>query len=199
MAEVRVESRYLDAILAMIAVIEIGDPRLKLHSQRVADFAARLSRLVGQDEEFTEAVRVAGLLHDIGKLAIPAEILFAPRPLTDLEWDIVRDHPLDSAKVVGAISFPWDLQGMVLQHHERWDGKGYPHGLRGDEIAPGARILALADALEAMTADRPYSPKLPIEQVFEEVRKNLGKQFDPHYAQRFLEWPPDVIGVLSEG
>lgn len=187
------ERDVLSAYNALLAVMETKDPLILVHSLGVADFATRLSNLAGLDDTSTLTIMVASLLHDFGKVFLPREVLFALRHLSADEWRMIRLHPSLAAEVIGRIDFPWDMRSLIIQHHERWDGKGYPDGLRGDEIVLGARIIALADAIEAMLSGRPYRPKFTPEQVLAEIKRNVGKQFDPHLAHELLKAPEKVI------
>jgi HD-GYP domain-containing protein (c-di-GMP phosphodiesterase class II) len=126
-----------------------------------------------------EGIRIASLIHDIGKISIPAEILSKPTKLTDMEFNLIKDHPKIGYDILRKIDFPWPLAELILQHHERRDGSGYPSGLKGDEILLEAKIIALADVVEAMSSHRPYRPALGIDRALEEISQNKGIFYDP--------------------
>ena len=134
---------------------------------------------MGLSGNSVELLRIAGLLHDIGKISIPGDILNKPGKLTPLEFEIVKNHPSLGYTILKNISYFPELAKIVLQHHERIDGSGYPQGLKGGEILLEARILAVADVVEAMTSHRPYRAAHPLEEALEEIRKNRGKLYDP--------------------
>jgi putative nucleotidyltransferase with HDIG domain len=133
---------------------------------------------MGLHGESIEAVRVAGTLHDIGKIYIPAEILAKPGKLTNLEMDLMRTHPTVGHDILSQISFPWPVADIVHQHHERLDGTGYPNGLSGQDILQESRILAVADVVEAMSSHRPYRPSLGLPPALEEIRSGMGTAYD---------------------
>ena len=134
---------------------------------------------MGLSRDQIEGIRVAGLIHDIGKISIPAEILSKPRQLTDTEFSLLKAHPKVAYDILKRIEFPWPVADIVVQHHERLDGSGYPNGVKGDEILLEARILAVADVVEAMASHRPYRPARGIDKALEEIEKNTGKLYDP--------------------
>lgn len=133
---------------------------------------------LGLDAEVVEGTRAAGLLHDIGKMAIPAEILSKPSQLTEMEMALIRSHPRVAYDILKPVSFPWPLAEIVHQHHERLDGSGYPQGLRGDEILMEARILAVADTVEAMASHRPYRAAVGIDAALEVIEASRGTSYD---------------------
>ena len=166
-------------IHALTAVVEMKDPYTAGHQRRVSGLAGVIAKDMGLSDEKIEGVRMAGLIHDIGKLSVPAEILSKPSQLTGTEFDLLKAHPQVAYDILKAIHFPWPVAEIVLQHHERMDGSGYPQGLKGDDILLEARILAVADVVEAMSSHRPYRPVLGIDKAKEEIRKNKGKLYDP--------------------
>jgi HD-GYP domain-containing protein (c-di-GMP phosphodiesterase class II) len=133
---------------------------------------------MGLDEDTSEGVYYAGLIHDIGKLYVPAEILSKPGRITALEFEMVKAHPSAGYEILKFVDFPWPISLMVQQHHERIDGSGYPDGIKGADISVEAKILAVADVVEAMTSHRPYRPKLGIEVALDEISQNRGTLFD---------------------
>jgi HD-GYP domain-containing protein (c-di-GMP phosphodiesterase class II) len=134
---------------------------------------------MGWDECTIKGLTLAAAIHDIGKIAIPAEILSRPGRLSDAEMALVRGHVRAGYDLVSRVEFPWPVAEMILQHHERLDGSGYPQGLRGDEIGPGARVIAVADVVEAMSAHRPYRPARGLESALEYIVEGRGRLFDP--------------------
>ena len=157
------------------------------HCVRVADYSRVLGeRLLGSRPQELQVLEYGALLHDIGKIAVPDAILCKAGPLTDEEWAIMRQHPCLGHEILYGIGFLTDALPIVLYHHERFDGKGYPEGLAGEQIPMGARIFSAADAFDAMTADRHYRRALSLDEAMSELRRNSGTQFDP-----------DVIAVLD--
>ncbi|MCD6326677.1 HD-GYP domain-containing protein [bacterium] len=166
-------------IRALAATVETRDPYTAGHQQRVSKLACAIAKGMGFPEERVEGVRLAGIIHDIGKISVPAEILNTPRPLTETEYSLVKMHPKIGHDILAGIDFSAPVADIVLQHHERMDGSGYPTGLKGDEILLEARILAVADVVEAMVSHRPYRPALGIDRALEEISKNKGTKYDP--------------------
>jgi len=170
----------MDATVHAIAsMVESRDPYTAGHARRVTQLSSAIARQMGLAERQTEAVRVSGLLHDVGKVAIPLDILAKPTRLTDSEFGIIKGHPQVGYDVLKGIPFPWPVADIVLQHHERMDGSGYPKHLRGDEICLEARILGVSDVVEATSSHRPYRPALGIEKALEEISDKKGKLYDP--------------------
>ncbi len=190
-----------DALRALVKTLEAKDPYTKEHSERVTNLAIRLAESMGLSEGEIESLRFAGHLHDIGKVGIQDKILLKPAKLTPEEYEIIKKHPIIGAEIVGHIGLLKDEVLIIKHHHERWDGKGYPDGLAGEEIPFLARILAVADTYDAMTSRRPYRPPLSHEEALKEIRENAGKQFDPHVAQAFLDlWAKEIrVGELDHG
>jgi len=201
-------------IHALAAVVEMKDPYTAGHQRRVSGLAGVIAKDMGLSDEKIEGVRMAGLIHDIGKLSVPAEILSKPSQLTGTEFDLlkahpqvaydilkaidlIKMHPQDGYNVLKEIEFPWPVAQIVLQHHERMDGSGYPQGLKGDDILLEARILAVADVVEAMSSHRPYRPALGIDKAKEEIRKNKGKLYDPDVVASCLRVCSEKSGPKS--
>jgi PAS domain S-box-containing protein/putative nucleotidyltransferase with HDIG domain len=180
--------RALDGTIEAIGrVTEARDPYTAGHQRRVTELSVAVARKLGLDERTIEATRAAGLLHDIGKLSIPAEILSKPSVLSPLEMSLMKAHPQSGYEVLRTIDFPWPVAGIVLQHHERMDGSGYPEGLSGDAILVEARVLAVADVVEAMSSHRPYRAALGIEAALAEVERGRGAQYDALVVDACLE------------
>jgi PAS domain S-box-containing protein len=172
--------RSLEATVeAIAATVETRDPYTAGHQRRVADLARAIGREMGLSEDMQEGLHFGALIHDLGKVQIPAEILSKPTRLTKLEFELIKTHPQAGYDIVKGIEFPWRVADMVHQHHERFDGSGYPQGLKGDAIALEARILAVADVVEAMASHRPYRAGLGIEAALKEIETKRGIWFDP--------------------
>ncbi|MDY7002204.1 MAG: HD domain-containing protein, partial [Thermodesulfobacteriota bacterium] len=152
----------------------------------ISSAMAQASLEMGFSRDQVDGIRVASLLHDIGKIYVPAEILAKPGKLTDMEFGIMKTHPKVGYEILKKISFPWPVAEVVLQHHERLDGSGYPSGLSEEEILPGAKILAVADVVEAMSSHRPYRASLGLKPALEEISKN-----------RKILYDPDVVGACQ--
>lgn len=163
---------------AMGRVVEARDPYTQGHQVRVARVAVLIATDMGLREEDIAAIEMAALVHDIGKMSIPAEILSKPGKLSEIEFNLIKQHPQMSYEILKGIDFPWPVAEIALQHHERFDGSGYPNGLTGEQTLPEARILAVADVVEAMASDRPYRPALGLEAAFEEITGRPGL-YDP--------------------
>ncbi len=167
-----------ETVNALTVTSEKRDPFTAGHQQRVSQLACAVARVLGLSDDEREGLRVAGLVHDIGKIQVPSEILAKPEVLSDMEMGIVRDHSLVGYEILKDIPFPWPVARMVLEHHERMDGSGYPGGLRGSEILIQSRILGVADVVEAMTSHRPYRAALGLDLALEEIRKRQGTRYD---------------------
>jgi PAS domain S-box-containing protein len=173
-------------IQVLVAAVEMRDPYTAGHQIRSADIARDIAMEMGLDQEKTEGIRLAASIHDIGKLSIPAEILSKPSKLTDIEFSLVKQHSHSGYEMLKNVASPWPLAEIVYQHHERMDGSGYPRNLKGDEIILEARIMAVADVLEAMVFHRPYRAALGIEIAIEEIEKNKGILYDNDVADACL-------------
>jgi len=175
-------------IHTLTSAVEMKDPYTAGHQQGVARLACAIAKEMGLPEEQIEGIRIAGLIHDIGKITVPAEILSRPGPLNDLEYGIVKTHAQAGYEILnGPIELPWPVAQIVLQHHERMDGSGYPQGLSGEEILLEARILAVADVVEAMASDRPYRSARGIDKALEEISRNKGVLYDPEVVDACLK------------
>ena len=175
-----------DTMRAIAGIVEMRDPYTAGHQTRVADLAAAIAKQMGLPDEQIHAIHLAGIVHDLGKIKTPAEILSKPGKLTDLEFGLIKVHPQAGYDILKGINFPSPIAQMVLQHHERLDGSGYPQGLKGEDILLEARILAVADTVEAMSSHRPYRPGLGIDVALEEITKNRGKYYDPQVVDAYL-------------
>ncbi|MDD5313380.1 MAG: PAS domain S-box protein [Dehalococcoidia bacterium] len=168
-----------ETISSMAKIVEMRDPYTAGHQIRVADLAAAIAEEMQLPGDKVSYIKLAATVHDIGKLYVPAEILSKPGKLSELEIRIIRTHAQGSYDILAGIEFPWPIADIVVQHHERLDGSGYPRGLRGDQILDEARILAVADVVEAMQSYRPYRPGLGIDKALDEIDRNKGNLFDP--------------------
>jgi len=165
----RLERMVYDVAETMGRIVEARDPYTQGHQQRVANLGKRIAHRMGLSQSATDEVEMAGLLHDVGKLRVPTEILTKPGQLSPIEFALVKDHPVQGNQILQAIAFPWAVADIALQHHERMDGSGYPNGLKGEEILLAARILAVADVVEAMASHRPYRPALGEAAAIDEI------------------------------
>ncbi len=182
----QLESNLEGTIKAMTRVVELRDPYTAGHETRVAELAVAIAKEMGLTDEQVHGIHLAGEVHDLGKIQIPAEILSMPRRLTEIEYSLIKGHPQAGYDILKDIDFPWPIAQMVLQHHERIDGSGYPQGLKGDEILLEARILCVADVVEAMSSHRPYRPGLGIDVALAEISKQRGVYYDSQVVDACL-------------
>ena len=174
-------------VAALASTAEIRDPYTSGHQMRVTKLACFIAEHMGLSAELIEGLRIAGLLHDIGKISVPAEILSKPGKITKDEYNIIKNHCQVGYDILKEIEFQWPVAKIVLQHHERMDGSGYPLGIKGEEIILEARILAVADVIEAMSSHRPYRPGLGLDKALEEIIEKRGILFDPMVVDACLE------------
>ena len=186
--EARLRQTALEGIRALVRAVEAKDPYTRMHSEQVAYYAREMGEFLGDPVFNEESVRTAALLHDVGKIGVPDEILTKPGPLTDEEFDLIRQHPILGAQILGNIPQFSVERLLVRHHHERWDGRGYPDGLAGDGIPLGARLLHVVDAIDAMLMSRTYKEPYPVEKVLDELDRGTGSQFDPHLASQAVRW-----------
>ncbi len=178
---------YYDTIHAFAAAIDAKDAYTKGHSHRVSAYCASLAREMGWGAEDMEGIRIAGLLHDIGKIAVDKSIINKASSLTSIECRELNSHPVVGYEILSKIKFPWKgIQMMTRNHHEKVDGTGYPDRLKKTDIPIGARMMALVDAFDAMTTDRPYRPRLSFREAMGEVKKNCNRQFDTEVVAPFI-------------
>ncbi len=196
---------YTSAVMALIAAVEARDPYSKGHAERTSRWAMKIGREFGLRGEELERFGFNVLLHDIGKIGLKENIIWnrPGNPLTPLQWEEVRLHPQVGAKILREAKFLDEAVELALHHHERWDGKGYPDGLKGVEIPLKVRILSVADSYDAMIIDRPYRKALSLEEAIQELEKGRGSQFDPQVVNVFLEilrrdQLPQVVADLTE-
>jgi putative nucleotidyltransferase with HDIG domain len=196
----RVEAPTLKSLLR---ALRAHDPYTYRHSLRTVRLSLHLGRACGVSQPELRALSLGALVHDLGKIFIPGEVLHKEGALDEAEWAAVRRHPSDGASLLLAVSSPPGVRRVVAEHHERWDGRGYPAGLSGDGIDFNARVVAVADAFDAMTSERPYRPAAGFEAAAAELGRCAGTQFDPDVVLAFLRAPraevESVIGLHARG
>ena len=170
---------FIATVNALASTVEMKDPYTAGHQRWVTRLACAIAKEMDLSEEQIEGIRMAGLIHDIGKINIPSEILTKPGHLSEIQYNMVKIHPQVGCDILKEIKFPWPVADIVLQHHERMDGSGYPQGFSGAEILLEARILAVADVVEAMASHRPYRAAHGIERALDEISRNKGILYDP--------------------
>ena len=187
----------MGSLAALSAAIEARDPYARGHSSRVTVFAQAMARRLRLDKERLAVLRLGALLHDVGKLVVPSGVLLKCGPLTEEELRLMRRHPAAGARMLRTLGAPETILPLVLHHHERWDGDGYPTGRRGDDIPLEARVLCIADSFDAMTSTRPYRASWTPDKALEELERCAGTQFDPELVGAFVSaWSEAGLGVL---
>jgi len=188
----QVSDLHLATIEALALAIDAKDQTAQTHIRRVQAYAAGLARAMGMSENEIQGVKTAALLHDIGKLAVPEHILSKPGPLTQEEFQKIRIHPQVGAEIIGAVPFPYPVAPLILSHHERWDGKGYPAGLGEEQIPLGARILAVVDYFDALMSERPYHKAMTFDAAIGLLQQEAGRALDPTLVRKFIELYPQL-------
>ena len=188
----QVSDLHLATIEALALAIDAKDQTAQSHIRRVQVYASGLARALGMPDAEIQGVKTAALLHDIGKLAVPEHILSKPGPLTQEEFQKIRIHPQVGAEIISGVPFPYPVAPLILSHHERWDGKGYPAGLKGDEIPLGARILSVVDYFDALMSERPYHKAMSLEAAIGLLRQESTKALDPRVVQTFIDTYPTL-------
>ncbi|MBU4349791.1 PAS domain S-box protein [bacterium] len=183
----KLQETMQDTIKVIAKVIEVKDPYTAGHQYRVCQLATHIAKELKFLPDKLEGIRIAALVHDIGKISIPVEILSKPTKLNEIEYRLIKDHSQIGYDILKTIDFPWPVAEIVLQHHERLDGSGYPNNLKGDKILPEARIMGVADVVEAMSSHRPYRPALGIDKALEEISQNKGILYDPEMVDACLK------------
>jgi len=183
----KLQTALKETVNALASAFEMRDPYSAGHQHQVANLARSIAKEMGLPYEQIEAIYLAGTIHDIGKISIPSEILNKPTPLSGVEMELIKNHTQVSHDILKKINFPWPVAKIVLQHHERMDGSGYPAGLSGSQITKEARILALSDVVVAMNSTRPYRPAFSMDKILEEISQNKGILYDPKVADIFLK------------
>jgi diguanylate cyclase (GGDEF)-like protein/putative nucleotidyltransferase with HDIG domain len=186
----QVSDLHLATIEALALAIDAKDQTAQSHIRRVQVYAAGIARALGMSDNEIQGVKTAALLHDIGKLAVPEHILSKPGPLTHEEFQKIRIHPQVGAEIISGVPFPYPVAPLILSHHERWDGKGYPSQLRGDEIPLGARILSVVDYFDALMSERPYHKAMGLDAALGLLNQEAGKALDPTVVQTFIDLYP---------
>ena len=190
----KLESHYMKTIEALTSALEARDPYTQAHTSRIRDLSMGLAVALQVPDEILQSVRLGSILHDVGKIGISDSILLKQGPLTDEEWDEMRKHPLIGERMLRNVDFLEPARPVVRHHHERWDGKGYPDGLREDEIPLAARIVAVCDAYDAMTSDRPYRAAMTVDDACDELLRCAGVQHDPMCTSLLV----DIVSKVGE-
>jgi putative nucleotidyltransferase with HDIG domain len=194
----------LNAFYALLSAVEAKQPPLDGHSRKVNTYAVALAEAIGLSPDQVAIVRTAALLHDIGKIGIPDKILSKKEKLNEKDWKAIKTHPQLGANIIKGASpdlVPVPCVSIVLYHHERWDGGGYPKGLKGEQIPIEARIIAIAESFDSMTTVLPYRPAFSLEETIKELRKGAGSQFDPKLVDAFIrivEARPSGKGKITQ-
>lgn len=195
----RQQAEFLASVVrALVSAIDAKDPYTCGHSDRVARIAVRLAREMQCSSQMLHTIYMAGLLHDIGKIGIDDQVLRKPGALTKEEFEHIKQHPELGYRILADLRQMADVLPIVLHHHEQWDGRGYPAGLRGDQTPLLARITAVADAFDAMTSDRPYRKGMPVEKVEEIFRKGAGQQWDPQVIEAYFRCRDDILHIARQ-
>ena len=187
-----------ETLLGLVSALDLREHNTRLHSQRVREYTELIASRFGVDEKTRREIGFGALLHDVGKIAVPDQILLKPDKLTDEEWREMRKHPEAGYRIVKRIGFLRDAAEIVHAHHERYDGGGYPRGLKGDEIPLGARLFMVADVYDALTSQRPYRSPLSHEEAAAEIRKQSGYHFDPAVVATFMAIAPEELLLIAE-
>ena len=194
----KLEKAYLDSIETLRYTVEVKDPYTKGHSDRVSAYSVLIGEALGLSKDMLRTLEVGGLFHDIGKIGIPDAILLKESKLTDEEYSAIKNHPAIGAHILCNAEVFKDIIPIVKHHHERYDGRGYPGKLKGEDIPYLARIAAVADAFDAMTSKRTYRDSLPLDVVRSEIENNLGTQFDPKIGKVFLDILDNQYSKIEE-
>lgn len=192
------ERAYLDTIGILRQTVEAKDPYTRGHSDRVSEYSVLIGKKLGLDEKTLHILKIGGLFHDIGKIGIPDSILLKESKLSDEEYSQIKNHPMIGVHMLGDAAIFTDILSIVKHHHERYDGRGYPSQLVGDDIPYVARIAAVADTFDAMTSKRSYRDSLPIDVVRAEIERCSGTQFDPNIAKVFLDIMDNDFDLIRE-
>lgn len=186
-----------ETLLGLVSALDLREHNTSMHSQRVRGYTELIANRFGVDESMRREIGFGALLHDVGKIAVPDDILLKPGELTDVEWQEMHKHPEAGYRIVKRIGFLKNAAEMVRAHHERYDGKGYPRGLKGNEIPLGARLFMVADAYDALTSKRPYRSAVTYQDAAEMIAKD-DRPFDPSVVATFMAIPPEELRKIAE-
>lgn len=189
---------YHEIIECIASALDAKDPYTAGHSQRVSDMSMKVSELMGFKKEDIEKIHIAAHLHDIGKIGVPDAVLNKESKLTEAEWMAMKRHPEIGAEILSKSHHLSELMGIVMHHHERFDGKGYPDGLAGQQIPVGARIVAICDSIDAMTSTRSYRKAHDFTYCYAEIERNMGTMYDTIIAEHVLKHWEEVIGAMGK-
>lgn len=178
---------YHEFVECISSALDARDPYTGNHSRRVSDTATLLAKMLGLSDDEIQEIHIAAHLHDIGKIGIPDSVLLKPGRLDDEEWKMMKRHPQIGADILAKSPRFSRISAIILHHHERYDGKGYPFGAKEQEIPLGSRIIAVCDSIDAMASARAYRKALPLDTVYEEIEKNIGLMYDPDVAKKILD------------
>jgi putative nucleotidyltransferase with HDIG domain len=192
------ERTYDATLTALTSALDFRDNETGGHSNRVVGYMELLLEQMDVHGAELATLRRGALLHDVGKIGVPDNVLRKPTALSESEWAVMKRHPEFGAQIISGIPFLQEVARIVRHHHERWDGMGYPEGLKGDHIPLGARIFTVGDSFDAMTSDRPYRRALLIDAAREEIRRCAGSQFDPAIVTAFLSIPVDRLAAIAD-
>jgi len=187
-----------ETLLGLVAALDLREHNTRLHSQRVREYTELIADRLGVDEKMRREIGFGALLHDVGKIAVPDQILLKPGKLTDQEWDEMRKHPEAGYRIVKRIGFLKDAAEIVYTHHEQFDGSGYPRGIKNESIPLGARMFMVADVYDALTSERPYRSPMTYEEAIAEIRKMSGSHFDPVVVDTFLAIEPKQLQMIAK-
>jgi len=196
----KLKQKLFELVEILTNAMDLVDPYTTGHQQRVSALSTLIAETLGLEESEVDGIRLGGLLHDIGKMAVPMTLLSKPGALTVTEFELIKTHSSAGSQLLGGVEWPWPIANMARWHHERLDGRGYPDGLKGDQIPLEARILAVADVFEAMTSHRPYRPALPPMEALKYIHQQSGIGFDPEVVEALLAIDGDHDGqrILSK-
>lgn len=187
-----------ETLLGLVSALDLREHNTRLHSQRVREYTELIASRFGVEEKTRREIGFGALLHDVGKIAVPDSILLKPDKLTEEEWREMHKHPEAGYRIVKRIGFLKEAAQIVRAHHERYDGKGYPQGLKGDEIPLGARLFMVADVYDALTSKRPYSSPMTYEAATAEMLRQGGSHFDPSVLATFMAIAPKDLRLIAE-
>lgn len=186
-----------ETLLGLVSALDLREHNTRLHSQRVREYTELIADRLGADEKMKREIGFGALLHDVGKIAVPDQILMKPDKLTDGEREEMRKHPEAGYRIVKRIGFLKDAAEIVYAHHEQYDGEGYPRGLKGEDIPLGARMFMVADVYDALTSERPYRSPMTYEEVADEIKRLRGSHFDPSVVDTFLAIAPEQLQEIA--